>query len=82
MCETLPKKKREKTQDIRGHQETIPPKEGEIPTPQPKDVDSEVHEVGEIVITTGDMYVVEEETHFTSASAHVLIGRSWWLNVI
>ncbi|PIO24810.1 hypothetical protein AB205_0210660 [Aquarana catesbeiana] len=51
---------------------TTPPKEGEIPTAQPEDVDSEVHEVGKIVTTTGDVGVVEEETHFTSASAHVL----------
>ncbi|PIO28352.1 hypothetical protein AB205_0095220 [Aquarana catesbeiana] len=42
-------------------------------TPQPEDVDSEVHELDEIVTTTGDVDVVEEETHFTSASAHVLI---------
>ncbi|PIO13554.1 hypothetical protein AB205_0075000 [Aquarana catesbeiana] len=54
---------------------TTPPKEGEIPTSQPEDVDSEVHEVGKIVTTTGDVDVVEEETHFTSASAHVLIGE-------
>ncbi|PIO26099.1 hypothetical protein AB205_0155790, partial [Aquarana catesbeiana] len=52
-----------------------PPKEGEIPTPQLEDVEEgEVYEVGEIVTTTGDVDVVEEETHFTSASAHVLIG--------
>ncbi|PIO33845.1 hypothetical protein AB205_0101490, partial [Aquarana catesbeiana] len=51
-----------------------PPKEGEIPTTQPEDVkDGEVYELGEIVTTTGDVDVVEEETHFTSASAHVLI---------
>ncbi|PIO40917.1 hypothetical protein AB205_0096510, partial [Aquarana catesbeiana] len=54
---------------------TTPPKEGEIPTPQPEDVDSEVHELGEIVTTTGDVDVVEEETNFTSASVHVLIGE-------
>ncbi|PIO12466.1 hypothetical protein AB205_0074530 [Aquarana catesbeiana] len=35
----------------------------------------EVHEVVEIVTTTGDVDVVEEETHFTSASALVLIGE-------
>ncbi|PIO41053.1 hypothetical protein AB205_0057740, partial [Aquarana catesbeiana] len=53
-----------------------PPKEGEIPTPQPEDVEKgEVYEVGEIVTTTGDVDVVEEETHFTSASAHILIGE-------
>ncbi|PIO12591.1 hypothetical protein AB205_0210570 [Aquarana catesbeiana] len=51
------------------------PKEGEIPTPQPEDVEGEVYEVGEIVTTTGDVDVVEEEFHFTSASAHVLIGE-------
>ncbi|PIO22750.1 hypothetical protein AB205_0030970, partial [Aquarana catesbeiana] len=52
------------------------PKEKEIPTPQPEDVEEgEVYEVGEIVTTTGDVDVVEEESHFTSASAHVLIGE-------
>ncbi|PIO10262.1 hypothetical protein AB205_0106700 [Aquarana catesbeiana] len=35
----------------------------------------EVYEVGEIVTTTGDVDVVEEEKHFTSASAHILIGE-------
>ncbi|PIO38516.1 hypothetical protein AB205_0170450 [Aquarana catesbeiana] len=52
---------------------STPPKEGEIPTSQPEDVDSEVHELGEIVTTTGDVDVVEEKTNFTSASAHILI---------
>ncbi|PIO41119.1 hypothetical protein AB205_0126930 [Aquarana catesbeiana] len=53
-----------------------PHKEGEIPTPQLEDVEEgEVYEVGEIVTTTGDVDVVEEETNFTSASAHVLIGE-------
>ncbi|PIO16412.1 hypothetical protein AB205_0027990, partial [Aquarana catesbeiana] len=59
-----------------------PHKEGQVTTPQPgnvdaepEDVDSVVHEVGEIVTTTGDMDVVEEETHFTCASAHILIGE-------
>ncbi|PIO25109.1 hypothetical protein AB205_0129430, partial [Aquarana catesbeiana] len=37
--------------------------------------EEEVYEVGKIVTTTGDVDVVEEETHFTSASAHVLIGE-------
>ncbi|PIO29508.1 hypothetical protein AB205_0030160 [Aquarana catesbeiana] len=32
-----------------------------------------VYEVGKIVTTTCDVDVVEEETHFTSASAHVHI---------
>ncbi|PIO25099.1 hypothetical protein AB205_0086600 [Aquarana catesbeiana] len=52
------------------------PKEGEISTPQSEDVEEgEVYEVGEIVTTTGDVNVVEEESHFTSASAQVLIGE-------
>ncbi|PIO12298.1 hypothetical protein AB205_0166720 [Aquarana catesbeiana] len=51
-----------------------PSKEGEIPTPQPEDVEEgEVYELGEIVTTTGDVYVVEEESHFTSVSAQILI---------
>ncbi|PIO33083.1 hypothetical protein AB205_0012680 [Aquarana catesbeiana] len=59
----------------------LPPKKGEIPTPQPEDVEEgEVYEVGEIVTTTGDVDVVEEETHFTSASAHVLIGEIMMCN--
>ncbi|PIO25621.1 hypothetical protein AB205_0149540, partial [Aquarana catesbeiana] len=59
------------------HQVTSqPPKEGELTTPQPEDVEEgEVYEVGEIVTTTGDVDVVEEEFHFTNASAHVLIGE-------
>ncbi|PIO28081.1 hypothetical protein AB205_0048950 [Aquarana catesbeiana] len=57
------------TEDTRDPQ---PPKEGEIPTPQPEEVDSDVHELGEMVTTTGDVDVVEEETHFTSASAIVI----------
>ncbi|PIN88225.1 hypothetical protein AB205_0021240, partial [Aquarana catesbeiana] len=53
-----------------------PLKEKQIPTPQPEDVEEgEVYEVGEIVTTTGDVDVVEEDSHFTSASAHVLIGE-------
>ncbi|PIO35982.1 hypothetical protein AB205_0209930 [Aquarana catesbeiana] len=51
-----------------------PTKEGELTTPQPQDVEEgEVYEVGKIVTTTGDVDVVKEESHFTSASAHVLI---------
>ncbi|PIO16318.1 hypothetical protein AB205_0107680 [Aquarana catesbeiana] len=52
-----------------------PPKEGELSTPQPEDVEEgEVDEVGEIVTTTGDVHVVEEQSpHFTSASAQILI---------
>ncbi|PIO22783.1 hypothetical protein AB205_0203530 [Aquarana catesbeiana] len=54
----------------------LPPKVKQIPTPQPEDVEEgEVYEVGKIVTTTGDVDVVEEDSHFTSASAHVLIGE-------
>ncbi|PIO24144.1 hypothetical protein AB205_0019090 [Aquarana catesbeiana] len=53
-----------------------PPQEGEIPKQQPQDVEEgEVYEVSKMVTTTGDVDVVEEESHFTSASAHVLIGE-------
>ncbi|PIO32344.1 hypothetical protein AB205_0199910 [Aquarana catesbeiana] len=53
-----------------------PPKKKEIPFLQPEDVgEREIYEVGEIVTATGGVDVVEEETHFTSASAHVLIGE-------
>ncbi|PIO23741.1 hypothetical protein AB205_0197860 [Aquarana catesbeiana] len=47
--------------------------EGEIPTHHEEDAEGEVHEVGEMVTTTGDVDVVEEETHFNSASAQILI---------
>ncbi|PIO12250.1 hypothetical protein AB205_0078290, partial [Aquarana catesbeiana] len=51
-----------------------PPKEGKIQKQQPEDVEEgEVYEVDKIVTTTGDVDVVEVETHFTSA--HVLIGE-------
>ncbi|PIO25169.1 hypothetical protein AB205_0141520 [Aquarana catesbeiana] len=49
--------------------------EGEIPTHHGEDVEGEVHKVGEIVITTDDVDVVEQETNFNSASAHILIGE-------
>ncbi|PIO32538.1 hypothetical protein AB205_0125700, partial [Aquarana catesbeiana] len=46
-------------------------------TTHPEDVDADVQEVlGEVVEmvpTTGDVDVVEEETHFSSASAQILI---------
>ncbi|PIO11266.1 hypothetical protein AB205_0027170 [Aquarana catesbeiana] len=36
--------------------------------------EGEVYEVGEIVTTTGDVHVVEDQSpHFTSASAQILI---------
>ncbi|PIO25899.1 hypothetical protein AB205_0104790 [Aquarana catesbeiana] len=49
-----------------------PPKDGELST-KPEDVDAEVQEVVEMGTTTGDVDVVEEETHFSSASAQILI---------
>ncbi|PIO13077.1 hypothetical protein AB205_0205610 [Aquarana catesbeiana] len=54
-----------------------PPKEGEITKPEPEDVEEgQVYELSEIVTTaSGDVDVVEEESNFTSASAHVLIGE-------
>ncbi|PIO28636.1 hypothetical protein AB205_0051140 [Aquarana catesbeiana] len=54
-----------------------PLKEEEVTTPKPEDVEGgEVHDVVEILTTTGDVDVVEEiETYFTSASAHVFIGE-------
>ncbi|PIO30690.1 hypothetical protein AB205_0103050 [Aquarana catesbeiana] len=69
--------KREKrlgtSEDTRG---PPPLKEKQIPTPQPEDAEEgEVYEVGEIVTTTGDVDVVEEDSYFTSASAQVLIGE-------
>ncbi|PIO12451.1 hypothetical protein AB205_0206680 [Aquarana catesbeiana] len=51
------------------------PEEGEIHTHPEEDVEGEVHEVGEIVTTTGDVDVVEEEIYFNSASAQILIGE-------
>ncbi|PIO32957.1 hypothetical protein AB205_0110580 [Aquarana catesbeiana] len=49
-----------------------PPEEGEQRTPQPEDV--EEGEVVEIVTTTGDVHVVEDQsTHFTTDSAQRLI---------
>ncbi|PIN88230.1 hypothetical protein AB205_0065820 [Aquarana catesbeiana] len=48
-----------------------PPKEGEVTTPQPEDVEGgEVHDVVEIVTTTGYVVVVEEETHFKCTRPH------------
>ncbi|PIO37040.1 hypothetical protein AB205_0028100 [Aquarana catesbeiana] len=53
-----------------------PHKEGEVTTPQPQDVEEgEVYEVGELVTTTGDVDVVEKESHVTSARAQILIGE-------
>ncbi|PIO26399.1 hypothetical protein AB205_0057370 [Aquarana catesbeiana] len=63
---------------LRGHhssEETtdLPPQEeGEIPQTQPEE---EEGDVVEIVTTTGDRDVVEEECHFTSESAQILIGE-------
>ncbi|PIO41187.1 hypothetical protein AB205_0064660 [Aquarana catesbeiana] len=52
------------------------PEEGEIPTHPEEDVEGgEVQKLDKIVTTTGDVDVVEEETHFNSASAQILIGE-------
>ncbi|PIO13006.1 hypothetical protein AB205_0152070, partial [Aquarana catesbeiana] len=52
-----------------------PPKEGEVTKTQAEDEEGDVYEVFEIVTTTGDVDVVEEESHFTSESAQILIGE-------
>ncbi|PIO13357.1 hypothetical protein AB205_0037990, partial [Aquarana catesbeiana] len=52
-----------------------PPKEGEVTRTQAEEEEGDVLEVGEIVTTTGDVDVVDEECHFTSESAQILIGR-------
>ncbi|PIO14512.1 hypothetical protein AB205_0198070 [Aquarana catesbeiana] len=59
---------------------TTPQKEGEQRTPQPQDVEEgEVEEVVEIVTTTGDVQVVEEQsTNFTGDSAQWLIQDIMW----
>ncbi|PIO28625.1 hypothetical protein AB205_0212300 [Aquarana catesbeiana] len=48
-----------------------PQEEGEIPQTQTEEEEGDV----EIVTTTGDRDVVEEECHFTSESAQILIGE-------
>ncbi|PIO05698.1 hypothetical protein AB205_0190130 [Aquarana catesbeiana] len=56
-----------------------PLKEWELTTPQPEDVEEgEVYEVGEIVTTTGDVDVVEDESQVHASSS----GRSWCAIVI
>ncbi|PIO14084.1 hypothetical protein AB205_0193980, partial [Aquarana catesbeiana] len=68
------------SEDTRNSQ---PPKEKEIPTPQPEDVEKgEIYEVGEIVTTTGDVDVVEEDLHFTVQVHTSSSGRSWCAIVI
>ncbi|PIO15163.1 hypothetical protein AB205_0029690 [Aquarana catesbeiana] len=67
--------RREKTQRtpfIRGDHGPPPQEEGEIPQTQPEE---EEGVVVEIVTTTGDRDVVEEECNFTSESAQILIGE-------
>ncbi|PIO22893.1 hypothetical protein AB205_0008270 [Aquarana catesbeiana] len=64
--------KTRKTPLIRGHQGPPPQEEGEIPQTQPEE---EEGDVVEIFTTTGDRDVVEEECHFTSESAQILIGE-------
>ncbi|PIO40957.1 hypothetical protein AB205_0128990 [Aquarana catesbeiana] len=67
----------EKTQDIGGQQEPPPPPEEGEQRMQPQDV--EEGKVVEIVTTTGDVHVVEEQsTHFTTDSAQRLIQDIMW----
>ncbi|PIO27408.1 hypothetical protein AB205_0140200 [Aquarana catesbeiana] len=47
--------------------------EGEIPQTQAEEEEGDIVEIGEIFTTTGDGDVVEEECHFTSESAQILI---------
>ncbi|PIO23052.1 hypothetical protein AB205_0067210 [Aquarana catesbeiana] len=56
------------------------PKEEEITKTQAEDVEGDVYEVGEIVTTTGDVDVVEDESHFTSESAQILIRERMGCN--
>ncbi|PIO40486.1 hypothetical protein AB205_0061480 [Aquarana catesbeiana] len=62
-------KRRRTSEDTR---DPPPPKEGEVTKTQAEDEEGDVYEVGEIV-TIGDVDVVEEESHFTSESAQILI---------
>ncbi|PIO41188.1 hypothetical protein AB205_0064670 [Aquarana catesbeiana] len=55
-----------------GTRDPPPQEEWEIPQTQPEE---EEGDVVEIVTTTGDRDVVEEECHFTSESAQILIGE-------
>ncbi|PIO23391.1 hypothetical protein AB205_0040330 [Aquarana catesbeiana] len=57
-----------------------PQKEGEVTKIQAEDEEGDVYEVGEIVITTSNVDVVEEESHFTSESAQILIGERMGCN--
>ncbi|PIO32953.1 hypothetical protein AB205_0156760, partial [Aquarana catesbeiana] len=52
-----------------------PSKEGEVTKTQAEEEEGDVLEMGKMVTTTGDMDVVEEECHFTSESAQILIGE-------
>ncbi|PIO23363.1 hypothetical protein AB205_0045600 [Aquarana catesbeiana] len=65
----------EKTRGHHSSEETTDPppqEEGEIPQTQPEEEEGDVIK---IVTTTGDRDVVEEECHFTSESAQILIGE-------
>ncbi|PIO11605.1 hypothetical protein AB205_0029890 [Aquarana catesbeiana] len=67
--------RREKTQRtplIRGNHG--PPTSGDVKIPQTQP-EEEKGDVIEIVTTTGDCDVVEEECNFTSESAQILIGE-------
>ncbi|PIO40211.1 hypothetical protein AB205_0161670 [Aquarana catesbeiana] len=75
ICETLPKKKRLGKSEVT--KDPQPPKEGELTIPQPEDVEEgEVYEVGEIVTTTGDVDVIEEESYFLISQVQVHTSSS------
>ncbi|PIO36168.1 hypothetical protein AB205_0190320 [Aquarana catesbeiana] len=48
---------------------------------EPEDVDAEVQEVVKMVSTTGDVIVVEEETHFNSAQVLISEIMMWNLDL-
>ncbi|PIO41206.1 hypothetical protein AB205_0125270 [Aquarana catesbeiana] len=52
-----------------------PSKEGEVTKTQAEDEEGDILKVCKSVTTTGDVDVVEEESHFTSESAQILIGE-------
>ncbi|PIO32530.1 hypothetical protein AB205_0031240 [Aquarana catesbeiana] len=68
-------KRRKELGHLKTPQTQLLMKKGKSPHTMKKDVEGEVHKVGEIVTTRGDVDVVEEETHFNSASPQILIGE-------
>ncbi|PIO25608.1 hypothetical protein AB205_0171890 [Aquarana catesbeiana] len=50
-------------------------KKGKSQNHKQEDEEGDIYEMGKIVTTTGEVDVVEEESHFTSKSAQILIGE-------